>query len=172
MQQIENNAKYPAGLSRNQQPPDRREGFNPVTPEDTLVVRESRTTVVVALLICAALAGMGTLSFGGPFQFAAVGFMILTAFFISIVLWSAAFVTVLTPEGLQIRHFGRGRNYSWVEIEAWGLEYDPNGEFSIWFTPGGARKRRYIQAAGEDMKVRVREYFRRYCGSPQTKEQT
>ncbi len=170
MRQIENDAKHPAGRSRNQQPPDRREGFNPVTPEDTLVIRESRTAVVVVLFICAALAGIGTLNFGEPYQFAVIGFMLLIAFFISAVLWGAAFVT-LTPEGLQIRHFVRGREIPWDEIEAWGLEYDPNGEFSIWFTPGGTSKNRYIQAAGGNTKVRG-EYFRRYCGSPQTEEQT
>ena len=104
-----------------------------MTQEDTLVVRESRTTVVIALLVCAILLGIGIFSIGGPFHFVAIGFMILIAFFISIVLWSTTFVTVLTSTGLHGRSFGKRWKFPWGEVESWGLEYDPHGEFSIWF---------------------------------------
>lgn len=104
-----------------------------MTQEDTLVVRESRTTVVMALLVCVILSGIGIFSIGGPFHFAAIGFMILIAFFISIVLWSTTFVTVLTSTGLHGRSFGKRWKFPWGEVESWGLEYDPHGEFSIWF---------------------------------------
>ena len=138
-----------------------------MTQEDTLVVIESRTTVVIALLVCAILFGIGFFSIGGPFHFAAIGLMILIAFFIGIVLWSATFVTVLTSTGLHGRSFAKRWQFPWGEVESWGLEYDPNGEFSIWFKTEGAKKRHYIQALGNDMKVKVRAYFTQYCGDPQ-----
>lgn len=138
--------------------------------EDTLVVRESRTTVVIALSVCAILLCIGFISIGGPFHFAATVFMTLLAFVMVFVLWSATSVTVITSTGLHGRSFGKRWNYLWGEVESWGLKYDPHGEFSIWFTTKKTKRRHFIQALGEDIRVEVRGRFKRHCGDPQISE--
>jgi hypothetical protein len=86
------------------------------------------------------------------------------------VLWGSSFVTIFNATGIQDGSLFTRWQYSWEQVEAWGLEYFNNGEYSIWFKPAGTDQRRYIQALGEDQAADVRAYFQQYCGDPQTQD--
>ena len=133
-----------------------------------LVIKQSSITVLIALFVCMILLGIGSLSLNGYFQFATIGFLILVTFIILFVLWFASFVTIFTSVGLRSKSFGTNWQYSWEQVESWGLEYSANGEHSIWFRTRESKQRRYIQALGEDQAADVKAYFQQYCGNSQT----
>jgi hypothetical protein len=135
--------------------------------KNPLVIRESRITVMIALFVCMILLSIGSLSLNGPFHYSAIGFLILVTCFMLFVLWISSFVTIFTVMGLQGKSFGRRWQYSWEQVESWGLEFSNNGEYSIWFRTREAKQRRYIQALGEDQAGDVKTYFEKYCGNPQ-----
>jgi hypothetical protein len=83
------------------------------------------------------------------------------------VLWSGSFVTIFTSVGLQCSSFINHWQYSWEQVESWGLEYSSNGEYTIWFRTRETKQRRYIQALGEDQAGEVKAYFEQNCGNPQ-----
>ncbi|MDO9087562.1 MAG: hypothetical protein Q7U53_15245 [Anaerolineaceae bacterium] len=138
-----------------------------MTQNNPLVIKQSRITVLIALFVCMILLGIGSLSLRGPFQFATMGFMILITCFMLFVLWSGSFVTIFTSVGLQSKAFFTRWQYSWEQVESWGLEYSRNGEYTIWFRTREAKQRHYIQALGEDQAGDVKVYFEQYCGNPQ-----
>lgn len=138
-----------------------------MTQKNPLVIRQSRITVLIALFVCMLLLGIGSLSLRGSFNFATIGFLILITCFILFVLWSGSFVTIFTSVGLQSKSFVTRWQYSWEQVESWGLEYSSNGEYSIWFRTREAKQRLYIQALGEDQAKDVKVYFKQYCGNPQ-----
>lgn len=129
-----------------------------------LVIKQSRITVLIALFICMLLLGVGLLSLRGTFHFVAVGFIFLIACITLFVLWSGSFVTILSSLGIEGKSFGTHWQYSWEQVESWGLEYSSNGEYSIWFKSPDAKQRRFIQALGEDQAEEVKSYFDEYCG--------
>ena len=138
-----------------------------MTQKNSLVIKQSRITVLIALFVCMVLLGIGSLSLRGSFQFFTIGFMILITCFMLFVLWSGSFVTIFTSVGLQNTSFINHWQYSWEQVESWGLEYSSNGEYTIWFRTREAKQRRYIQALGEDQAGDVKAYFEQYCVNPQ-----
>jgi energy-coupling factor transporter transmembrane protein EcfT len=131
-----------------------------------LVIKQSRITVLIALFICLLLLGVGLLSLRGKFHFVAVGFIFLIASITLFVIWSGSFFTIISSTGIQGGSFGTRWRYSWEQVESWGLEYSSNGEYSIWFKSQDAKKRRYIQALGEDQAEDVKACFEEYFGKP------
>jgi hypothetical protein len=138
-------------------------------PKNPLVIRQLRSTVLIALFICILLLGVGSLTLSGPFHFITIAFLVFVTAILLFVLWGSSFVTIFNAMGLQGKSFLTRWQYPWDQIESWGLDDLTMGS-SIWFKATGSEQRRTIQALGEDQSADVRAYFQQYCGDPQTQD--
>ena len=135
--------------------------------EDTVVIKESRTTLVIAGCVCVILLVIGSLSIGGAFHWSAIGLILFVTLLIFYLVTLGSCVTMLAPRGISGRSLGKSWQYEWDQLESWGLDYLPNGEYSIWIKARNTRQRRYIQAVGEDSATKVKRYLGRHIGEAQ-----
>jgi len=156
-------------LRRRQHLPNSTDGAgeSEVAQEDTVVLKESRSTLVIAGCVCMILLIIGSLSIGGAFHWAAIGFILFVTLLIFHLVTLASCVTVLAPRGISGRSLGKSWHYEWGQLDSWGLDYLPNGEYSIWIRARNAQQRRYIQALREDATAKVRLYLARHLGEAQ-----